>query len=351
DATSKLAEAGAQRELARAYLWHANTLFHLEQHEPAYAQLETAIELTRVIKHPHLLVVDGSRMTDLLEGARSETGIEGLDKLLLRTHQFNLAAIRDKPGAASPDVAPPVLEVVALGAEVVKVSGKAIVHAAWKGPLVKELFFYLLENEPVRREIILDVFWPEYTTAKAQRVFHASLYRMRKILPKGLIVYDSREGVYAIDKNIDQWYDARVFTEWFEQTQTANDPAEMLEKAVTIYNGEYLPAVYSDWCLERRAVYQGMYIQALSRLAAMKSERGQYGEAISCYAKAIEVEPYQEQLHRGLMRAFADTGRIREALQHYEELKEMLKEELDLPPADETTALSTRMRKQLGGMD
>jgi hypothetical protein len=29
----------------------------------------------------------------------------------------------------------------------------------------------------------------------------------------------------------------------------------------------------------------------------------------------------------------------------------MLKEELDLPPADETTALSTRMRKQLGGMD
>ena len=228
-------------------------------------------------------------------------------------------------------------------------NGEAIVHAAWKGPLVKELFFYLLENEPVRREIVLDVFWPEYTTAKAQRVFHASLYRMRKILPKGLIVYDNRQGAYTIDKSIDQWCDARVFTQWFEQAESADEPEAMLEKAISIYNGEYLPSVYSDWCLERRTVYQGMYIRALSRLAAIKSESGQHGDAITCYRQAIELEPFQEQLHRGLMRALADNGRSREALQHYETLQAMLKEELDLPPAEQTTQLSEQIYQHVKG--
>jgi LuxR family maltose regulon positive regulatory protein len=345
DAISKLAAAGAQRELTRAHLWYANTLFHLEKSNDSYAQLEKAIELTRAIKHPHLLVVDSSRMTDLLEAAKSEAGIEGVEQLLVRTHQFNLSTIRDKRSGASPDVAPPVLEVLTLGVDVVKVNGEAIVHAAWKGPLVRELFFYLLENEPVRREIILDVFWPEYTTAKAQRVFHSSLYRMRKILPKGLIVYDNREGVYIIDKSIDQWYDARVFSEWFDQAEVGDDPEDTLEKAVSIYNGEYLPAIYSDWCLERRAVYQNMYVQALSRVAALKSAQGQHDGAISYYQQAVEVEPFQEALHRGLMQELADAGRSRDALLHYEELKKTLKEEMDLPPAVETTELSKRIQQ------
>jgi DNA-binding SARP family transcriptional activator len=169
---------------------------------------------------------------------------------------------------------------------------------------------------------------------------------MRKLLPKGLIVYDNRKGFYAIEKNIDHWYDVGVFVEWLEQAESADDPEELLQKAVNLYGGEYLPTVYSDWCLELRAVYQAMYVQALSRLALIKSEKGEHRGALLYYQQAIEVEPFQEELHRGLMRAFEGAGRHREALEHYKGLEKLLKEEMDLPPTAETRELSKQIHQR-----
>ncbi len=213
DAVAKLSLAGGQRELTRAHLWAGHTAFKQGEFEPACDQLETALRLAREIKHPHLLVVDGSRMTAFLERARFEAGIEGVDGLLERIRKFKPSPARQAEGVRSP-AADPVVEVLGFGEAVVKVDGAAIAHTEWKGPLVKELFFYLFEHEPVRREVILDAFWPEYSPAKAQSVFHASLYRMRRLLPKGLIRYDNAEGVYVIDREIEHRYDARTFQEY-----------------------------------------------------------------------------------------------------------------------------------------
>ncbi|MGD2058378.1 MAG: tetratricopeptide repeat protein, partial [Anaerolineales bacterium] len=349
DAIAKLTNAGAQRELTRAQFWDANTLFRMEFMDEAFSLLESAVKLTREIKHPHLLVVDGVQMIPMLEQADSSTSIPGLDQLLIRIRKHNLATLRSKSRAVSPAAAPPVLEVLALGKDTVKVNGKPIPHTDWKGPLVKELFFYLLENEPVRREIILDEFWPQYSTSKAQSVYHASLYRMRRILPKGLIVYDNKQGAYVIDRNIDTWYDARAFSTLCERARSEADPESTLEEAVRIYHGEFLPSIYSDWCLTRRSTYHNEYMRALSRLAALKSERGKFDDAASLYRRAIEVEPYQEQLHRGLMWALSEGGRKREALQHYSRLQAMLKADMDMPPTSETTALSEQIKEQITG--
>jgi DNA-binding SARP family transcriptional activator len=339
DAITKFANAGAQRELTRAHLWNAHTCFRLDQVEDAYAQLEMAIGLAREIKHPHLLVVDASRMTTFLERVKAETVIDDVDQLLLRIHQFNLSTVRETVSTISPAVTPPVVEVSTFGEATVKVDGKAIAHAEWKGPLVKELFFYLFENEPVRREVILDVFWPEYSTAKAQSVFHASLYRMRRILPIGLISYDNKDGVYVIEKSIDFWYDARAFLDLIERARAGKEPENLLEQAMSIYHGEYLPSVYSDWCLERREMYQRMFIQGLTTLATLEMKSGRFDEASSRYREAVDVEPFQEELHQGLMRALSDAGRHKEALQHYNRLVALLETEMNLPPAKETKTL------------
>jgi DNA-binding SARP family transcriptional activator len=93
-------------------------------------------------------------------------------------------------------------------------------------------------------------------------------------------------------------------------------------------------------------VYQNIFVQALSRLAALKAEDRKFDEAISCYRRAIEVEPFQEELHRGMMQALSDAGRKKEALQHFEGLEKLLREEMDLPPAEETIALQAQIQKQ-----
>ena len=341
-----LTDAGEQRELIKARLWQANTLFRLERLDEACAQLNMAMQLSREIKHPHLLVVDGSRMIPFLERAKVEGGIDGVDQLLIRIHQFNLSTVREAVSTISPTVTAPVVEVYTLGEATVKVDGKAIAHTEWKGPLVKELFFYLLESEPVRREVILDVFWPEYSTAKAQSVFHASLYRMRRLLPKGLISYDNANGVYVIDKSIDHWYNARAFLDLIERARAEKDTEALLEQALSIYQGEFLPSIYSDWCLERREMYQRMFIQGLTSLAALQMKSKRFNEAASHYREAIEVEPFQEALHRGLMQALSEAGLHKDALQHYKQLVALLETELNLPPTMETKALFDRIQEQ-----
>lgn len=346
DAIRKLARAGAQRDLARAYLWGADTLYRMKQLDGAYEQLERAIRLTKEINHPHLLVVDGSLMTAFLDRAKTESGIDGLDQLFFRIRQFNLETVREKASSAAAVVPQPVVEVVTLGADVVKVNGKPIAHTAWKGPLVKELFFYLLEKQPVRREVVLDVFWPEYSTAKAQSVYHASLYRMRRILPKGLILYDNEQGVYLINEAINHWYDARAFSKLLRRARSESDSETTLEQALSIYHGEYLPTVYSDWCLESRAVYQNLFIQAVAELAALKMKKQHFDEAVRLYRRVLEVEPFKEEFHRFLMEALSNAGRNREALQHYTEFERFLQAEMDIPPSKETVALSVQIQEK-----
>jgi DNA-binding SARP family transcriptional activator/Tfp pilus assembly protein PilF len=347
DAIIDLDQAGGQRELTRAYLWHAHTAFLLGDTGEAFAQLGTAIHLARDIKHPHLLVVDASCMIPFLELAKAEAAIDGVEELLVRINQFKRSTARAAMSTASPAVTAPVVEVITFGEAVVKVDGKSIAHTEWKGPLVKELFFYLFENEPVRREVVLDVFWPDYSQAKAQSVFHASLYRMRRLLPKGLISYDNAEGVYLIDKGIDQWYDARAFRELIDRAQAKNDTQALLEQALSIYQGEYLPSIYSDWCLERREMYQRMYVQALTMLAELEMKDKRFDQAAMRYREAVEVEPFQETLHRGLMQALSGAGKHKEALQHYKRLEALLEAEMNLPPAVETRALYDQIRGQV----
>ena len=60
---------------------------------------------------------------------------------------------------------------------------------------------------------------------------NASLYRMRRILPIGLISYDNKDGVYVIEKSIDFWYDARAFLDLIERARAGKEPENLLEQA------------------------------------------------------------------------------------------------------------------------
>ena len=51
-----------------------------------------------------------------------------------------------------------------------------------------------------------------------------------------------------------------------------------------------------------------------------------------------------EEAHRELMRCHAALGERGRALRHYEELVELLDEQLGTPPAPETSALHERLR-------
>jgi DNA-binding SARP family transcriptional activator len=70
-----------------------------------------------------------------------------------------------------------------------------------------------------------------------------------------------------------------------------------------------------------------------------------HAEAAEAYRKAIAHDELVEEAHRELMRSQAAMGERGRALRHYEELVELLDEQLGTSPAPETRALHERLRE------
>jgi len=338
-AERSLQAAGAKRELARTYLWQANAGYRVGDSLAAFDLLGRAIDLCLEIVHPYLLVADGKRMLPLLDEARKhdERHREWLGQLLTRIHQVSVTPLHQPEAEVTRQVRPPRVEVRTLGAGSVSVNGVPIAHTAWGGPLVKELFFYLVDHGSVRRESILGTFWPEYSTAKAKSVFHATVYRMRRVLPEGLIGYNGPEETYVVERAADTWYDVAAFDDLVKRARKQDARrAELLEEAVAIYRGPYLSDVYSDWAAGRREQLHERFVEALAMLARIRIDSGDPGAGIGLYRKALAEEPYREDLHRELMKALAGAGRQAEAVQQHQALVELLLRELNTGPTEET---------------
>ncbi|MBU1877557.1 MAG: tetratricopeptide repeat protein [Chloroflexi bacterium] len=119
-----------------------------------------------------------------------------------------------------------------------------------------------------------------------------------------------------------------------------------LQQAVALYRGSFLEgfsvrdsAAFEEWALFKREQFGRQVLNALRRLAAYHEGRGEY-ELAQAYAwRQVELEPWQEEAHRQLMRALALGGQRSAALAQYETCRRLLAEELGVEPAAETTRL------------
>jgi ATP/maltotriose-dependent transcriptional regulator MalT/two-component SAPR family response regulator len=340
-AVDLLEKAGARREYARALLWQANAHYLSGEAEQALEQLKQAVSVSKEIAHPHLLVPDGRRVLPMLE-ALKDRKFEDLEKLLIRIHQFTLTTLTRPEEIA---IGEPRLEITALGTSTVKVNGEIVPRTSWGGPLVKELFFYLVEHGPARRERILHAFWPNYSTAKAKSVFHATLYRMRRVLPNDAIQYLREHDQYTFNRQSDFWYDVLAFESMLERAQAGGDGSdELFEQAIGVYRGEFLANVYSDWCLERRQNLQRLFVDALSRTAQLKNQGGKHDQAVELYRRALSEEHYREDLLRELIRVLASMGQTAEAIMHFNAYSKRLEDEGMLGPSRETVQVIEAIR-------
>ena len=344
-----LEDSGAQRELAKATLWLARAHFQAGKKQAAYKQLKEAITLSEEIARPHLLVVDGSQMLSLIQEARSDEVLDPatMDNLLTRISQYALETARRPHEAVPRKVSPPRLEVRTFGEATVLVDGRAISKSEWGGPLVKELFFFLLKRKQARRDVILETFWPEYSAAKAKGVFHATLYRMRRVVPQETVSFDDSTDSYVFNQGPDFWFDAEVFEGLLgEASREPSAAYDLLAQAIRIYQGDFLPEIYSDWSADRRKELRRIYVDAVIQLAGIEFEASEYRQSMKLYRQAIAKEPYREDAHRGVMNSLAQAGRQSEALQHFLEFAQALKDELQVQPTAETEQLYDKIREE-----
>jgi WD40 repeat protein/DNA-binding SARP family transcriptional activator len=212
---------------------------------------------------------------------------------------------------------------------------------------VRALLAYLAVEvqRPQPRESLAALLWPDWPDSAALSNLRYALSDLRKVIgdrtaePPFLLI--RRE---ALQFNTGS--DHRLDIAQFSELATGGDRIERLEKAVALYQGQFLEgfsvgdaAPFEDWLRLKREQLQRCYQETLHRLAAGLEVAGEYDRALGYAHVLVDVEPLDESAHRQVMRLLAFSGRGAEALAQYEACRGVLQQELGASPSAETEEL------------
>ncbi len=229
---------------------------------------------------------------------------------------------------------------------------------------VRALLGYLAaeQEQPHRREALAGLLWPDQSEQAAESSLRNALSRLRRVLgdhrvdPKYLIA--TRE-VIQFNPHSPHWLDLRRSTELIDTIRTHHHrrieacPActDRLLEAAGLYRGEFMQGFslpendfFEDWLRLQRDTLRQQELEALTQLAATYLWRGEPEKALTYTQKQISLDPCREAAYAQGMKAYADLGQRAEACQLYEQCKQVLEQELDLEPMEETTRLYEQVK-------
>jgi DNA-binding SARP family transcriptional activator len=247
------------------------------------------------------------------------------------------------------------LQVSLLGALDVRIGGQRISDRAWRTSKAKELFSLLLihRDRMLGRDEIIERLWPETEPGSGISNFHFTLHALRKALAS---TKDAKapsvrtEGGYQLVTADRSPIDVDVFTlllhegNRFRRLGRSDDAVRLFRAGTALYRADLLTDLDAEWVTERREDLVRQYLSALRQLAELELEREEGAAAAAACRRFLEREPYDEHVHRVLLRAYRGSGDTALVDRHYRSLTHLLKSELGTEPERETTQLYERLR-------
>ena len=166
----------------------------------------------------------------------------------------------------------------------------------WSTKKSMELFAYLLYHKGkfIRKERIVDDLWPEYNYENALINLHTTIYRTRKTLDyfNNSIKIEYNNDCYSMQIQ-DIFYDVDEFDKAYEQSKLFSDQRmTLLQKAISIYRGDYLEEDSYIWCIDMQQNLKQKYIECLITLASIYLSSGEPNKTIISLETVIDKNPY-----------------------------------------------------------
>ena len=221
----------------------------------------------------------------------------------------------------------------------------------WSSLKARAVFQYLLlhHGRPVRREVLMELEWPNHSHSSARNNLNVALCSLRNTLDwRGLDVPAvlHREGCYLLNPELGCWTDHGEFVTEIRDAQHARQAGRTQQvlsachSAVQLYRGPlFEDDLDGDWYLPERRNLKDLYLQALEYLAEIYCDSGQLALAVEYGQQAINVDPCYEAAHRLLMRCFAQQHQQQLVSRQYRLCAAALQDELDVSPTMETVQL------------
>jgi len=208
---------------------------------------------------------------------------------------------------------------------------------------VRALLYRLaVRPQPVPREKLSYLLWPDTPEADARRNLRGLLAHLRHALPVPDLLLTSQETV-GLDP--DRTCSDTVL---FERLCTTSGPAtqaEALQRAVDLYRGPFLSGFslpgcqeFEIWATAERQIWERLYLEALATLVEEQAAKGEYATAIAYARRHLATDDLAEEIHRRLIELYTTSGDRSAALRQYEQCLTILERELGVDPLPETQA-------------
>ncbi len=198
------------------------------------------------------------------------------------------------------------------------------------------LYTLAARAQPLSRDSLLALFWPDLDRASAQQTLRTTLHGLRKSLASAISTDDNHIGLAA---------DADVRR--FESALAAPSPdIQSLAATLVLYRGDFLSGFslpdapeFDDWVGGERERYRRLAVLGLSALARLHEARRDYAAALDALSRALAFDALQEDLQRDYIRLHYLAGDRAGAIRRYDMLRKLLDEEMGVPPMAETRAV------------
>ena len=221
-------------------------------------------------------------------------------------------------------------EITTFGSFSIKINGKNVSDSFKKTTKLLQLLSLLLinRNKPLPIRVICDAIWDDVYEGDEIKALHNLIYRLRNIFTsKGeqdCIVFSSQ--TYVLNPELDLRVDAYQMDEYYNKALdpmlTDNEVRKLLEKAVALYNGEYLLNFVADDIYVQTVTkrYRRLFVDIVCRLADLYMDRGEYDKMFLVCDRAIVLEPLEESIYLRIIRGMRKRGMDTQAadlIEHY----------------------------------
>lgn len=220
-------------------------------------------------------------------------------------------------------------------------------EGAWAGRLLaiprrqaRAMLYHLATHlQPVPRETLCFLFWPDQPESTARRNLSHLLTHLRRAMPTPEVLLVTEDQV-GLDPR-ETWAD----TVAFEQLCAAGG-VQVLQRAVALYRGPFLAgfslpesAEFEAWVAREQRAFEQLYLKVLGVLLDERLAQGEYEAAITCARQYLATDDLAEEMHRRLIELYAVTGDRSAALRQFEHCAAILERELGVSPLPTTRAV------------
>ncbi len=173
-----------------------------------------------------------------------------------------------------------------------------------------------------------------------------------KVAVDGALIDGAIVDEVAVDLNIFLAALAAVRNHRHSSAAACTSCCQRLATAVTHYQGELLADLFCDspafdeWLLLKREWLRQEVLWALDLLVQQHAAAANWPQSHAYAWRRVEIDPLLEEAHQQVMHALAHSGRKAEALAQYEQLRQLLENELGVEPAAASTALYNEIRAE-----